>query len=274
VENLRKSEERFRVLHESLRDAFVQVTMDGHIVECNDIFYQMLGYTPEEMHRLTYRQITPARWHAFEADLVRDQIIPRGYSDVYEKEYQRRDGKIFPVELRTILSRDAAGQPIAMWAIVRDITERKQAEDNLRQLKEELENRVVARTNELNLELLERRRAEEALELEKQNLRHLTAQLITAQEEERGRLSRDLHDDFGQSLLVLSMQINAILKRDALEPATREHLEKAVSYLAEVTNKVRRFSQDLSPPALERLGLAETLRELAKNFRNTVTTAC
>ncbi len=123
----------------------------------------------------------------------------------------------------------------------------------MRQLNEELENRVAVRTGELNQE--------------KQNLRHLAAKLITAQEEERGRLSRDLHDDFGQSLLVLSMQLNAILKRDSLAPETREQFKKAVSYLVEVTNKVRRFSQDLSPPSLEQLGPTEALRELFEEFQ-------
>ncbi len=135
---LRESEGRYRMLHETLRDAFVQVTMDGRIVECNDIFCRMLGYAPEVIRRLTFLQLTPARWQAFEADLVREQIIPRGYSDVYEKEYQRQDGTIFPVELRTVLFRDAAGQPDTMWAIVRDITERKQAEAELQRTREQL----------------------------------------------------------------------------------------------------------------------------------------
>ena len=138
-------------------------------------------------------------------------------------------------------------------ALEEQLTERKQAEEALRQLNEELENRVAVRTGELNQE--------------KQNLRHLAAKLITAREEERGRLSRDLHDDFGQSLLVLSMQLNAILKRDSLAPETREQFKKAVSYLVEVTNKVRRFSQDLSPPSLEQLGPTEALRELFEEFQ-------
>jgi PAS domain S-box-containing protein len=129
---LRQSETRYRLLHDSIRDAFVQVTMDGRIIDFNDIYCQMLGYSPQELRTLTYRELTPERWHAIEYLIVREQIIPRGYSDVYEKEYQRKDATIIPVELRTILSYDAAGLPSAMWAIVRDITERKQAEESLR----------------------------------------------------------------------------------------------------------------------------------------------
>jgi PAS domain S-box-containing protein len=132
-ERLRESEARYRMLHESLRDAFVQVAMDGRIVECNDLYCQMLGYTCEEIRALTYQTLTPERWHDFEERVVREQILPRGYSDVYEKEYRRKDGSVIPVELRTMLSRGAAGQPSAMWAIVRDISERKNAETALKE---------------------------------------------------------------------------------------------------------------------------------------------
>ena len=124
------------MLHESLRDAFVQVSMDGRIVEFNDLYCQILGYSPEELRALTYQDVTPERWHSFEESIVQDQIIARGYSDVYQKEYQRKDGAIIPVELRTMLSRNASGRPDTMWAIVRDVTERKRAEEALRESEE------------------------------------------------------------------------------------------------------------------------------------------
>ena len=104
-ESLRDSEARYRMLHETQRDAFVRVTMDGRIVECNDIYCEMLGYSREELGGLTYVQLTPERWHGVEEVIVREQILARGYSDVYEKEYRRKDGLIIPVELRTILGR-------------------------------------------------------------------------------------------------------------------------------------------------------------------------
>ena len=135
-EKLRLSEARYRMLHESLRDAFVQVSMDGRIIEFNDLYCQMLGYSPDEIRALTYQELTPELWHAFEEGIVQDQIIPRGYSDIYEKEYRRKDGAIIPVELRAILSRDACGRPDTMWAIVRDISQRKQAEAALRESEE------------------------------------------------------------------------------------------------------------------------------------------
>jgi PAS domain-containing protein len=62
----------------------------------------------------------------------------RGHSDVYEKEYLRKDGTVFPVEVRTFLIRNEAGKPAGMWAIVRDITERKRMEGELRSTKDYL----------------------------------------------------------------------------------------------------------------------------------------
>lgn len=145
-EALKRSETRFRLLHESLRDPFVQVDMEGRILECNDLYCQMLGYSPEELRQLTYHELTPERWHEFEARIVREQVLPRGFSEVYEKQYRRKDGTVFPIELRTILSRDEQGQPVAMWGMVRDITGRKAAEDALRKARGELEKLVEERT--------------------------------------------------------------------------------------------------------------------------------
>jgi diguanylate cyclase (GGDEF)-like protein/PAS domain S-box-containing protein len=122
------NEQRYRRLHESMVDAYVQTDMAGHLREWNRAYQEMLGYAPEDLRRKTYVDLTPARWHEMEAGIVAEQIVARGYSDVYEKEYVRADGAIFPVELRTFLLRDERGTPIGMWAIVRDVTERKLAE--------------------------------------------------------------------------------------------------------------------------------------------------
>ncbi len=130
---LRRSEDRYRRLYESMTDAFCSVDMVGRILEANPAFQDMLGYSLSELQRLTYMDFTPSRWHAGEARIVAEQIRARGYSDVYEKEYIRKDGLVFPVELRTFLLRGDDGQPVAMWAIVRDITERQRAEMSLRE---------------------------------------------------------------------------------------------------------------------------------------------
>jgi PAS domain S-box-containing protein len=131
--NLSFTEDRYHSLYESMMDAYASVDMEGRIRQFNWAFLQMLGYAAEELHQLTYQDLTPEKWHAVEEAIVQDQILPRGYSDTYEKEYIRKDGTIIPVELRIVLIRDEQGNPAGMWAIIRDIRERKRTEENLRE---------------------------------------------------------------------------------------------------------------------------------------------
>jgi two-component system sensor kinase FixL len=145
---LKRSEARYRLLHESLRDGYVHVAMDGRVLDCNDIFCEMVGYSRDELARLTYIDLTPERWRNIEALIVEHEIIPRGYSDIYEKEYRRKDGSAVPVELRTILARDDAGNPASMWALVRDMSEKRAAEARMQSLKEQLMH--AGRVNELS----------------------------------------------------------------------------------------------------------------------------
>lgn len=135
---LQRSEQRYRRLHESLIDGFAQVNMQGQIIDYNDSYLNMLGYSSEEVTKLTYQDITPVKWKEIESKIVEEQILPLGYSEVYEKEYIRKDGSIIPVELRTFLLKNDDGENTGMWAIVRDITERKRVEKLLEESKNQL----------------------------------------------------------------------------------------------------------------------------------------
>jgi two-component system sensor kinase FixL len=132
-EALCESERKFRELFEGSRDGTAAGDLTGKILHGNSVFLDMLGYTNEEISRLTYRDITPARWHAEERRMVREQVYTRGYSDVFEKEYVRKDGTLVPVEIRIHLTRDNEGAPIGTWAVVRDIAERKKAQAQAQQ---------------------------------------------------------------------------------------------------------------------------------------------
>ena len=99
IENaLRESEAKYRRLHESMRDAFVSVGMNGRILESNQAYRALLGYSEEELRQLTYLDLTPEQWHTREAKIVQEQVLPRGYSEVYEKEYRHKDRTVLPVE--------------------------------------------------------------------------------------------------------------------------------------------------------------------------------
>ena len=108
---LQESEQKYRRLFESMMDAFVSVDMTGRITEFNPAYQTLLGYTADELRHLTYVNLTPEKWHAMEARIVAEQLLPQGFSEVYEKEYRRKDGTIFPVELRTFVIRDAQASP-------------------------------------------------------------------------------------------------------------------------------------------------------------------
>jgi len=128
-DELRESERKYRKLFESNKDGIVFTDMEGKILDANQAYMDMLGYTQEEIRESSYQQITPEKWHAIEADIVERQIKSRGYSDEYKKEYIKKDGTVFPIEIRVWLNNDRLGEPIGMWAIVRDISERKSAEE-------------------------------------------------------------------------------------------------------------------------------------------------
>jgi PAS domain S-box-containing protein len=116
-------------------------------------------------------------------------------------------------------------------------------------------------------EALIRTQMEKALRESEKHLHILAAQLMDAQESERGRLSRELHDELGQGLLLLKFKIAAI--QAGLPRARREVKEEcrlAEEYLSGLIDSVRRLSRDLSPAPLEELDLTASLKYLLEEF--------
>jgi PAS domain S-box-containing protein len=136
LEQIRKSEVKYRRLHESMTDAYASIDMEGKIQEFNRSFRDMLGYSEDELRKLSYIDLTPEKWHAFEQKIVQEQILSRGFSEIYEKEYRRKNGAVIPVELRAFRLQNDLGENEGMWAIVRDISARKRADERIeRQLR-------------------------------------------------------------------------------------------------------------------------------------------
>jgi PAS domain S-box-containing protein len=134
LENLQKSEEKYRKLHESMRDAFVRANMEGKLIEFNKHFLDMLGYNQKEIKNVKWKDITPDKWHEMEKNIMKEEILKKGYSEAYEKEYIKKDGTIIPIEIRAFLLKNSNNKPEGMWAIVRDISERKKTEEELRKI--------------------------------------------------------------------------------------------------------------------------------------------
>jgi len=146
-----QSQRKYRSLHMSMMDGFVMVNMQGKIIDSNESFQKMIGYDADELRHLTYADITPNEWHAYEQQIVKEQILINGHSGVYMKQYRKKDGTVFPAELRTFLVRDEAGSNEGMWAIARDITERKQAEEAIRASEEKFRSIVESSPNAMHL---------------------------------------------------------------------------------------------------------------------------
>lgn len=246
------TQDRYHGLYESMMDAFVRVDMTGKIIEFNQSYVDMLGYLPEELYQLTYVDLTPPKWHAMEADIVKNCIIPLGFSDVYEKEYIRKNGTIFSIDLRTSLTKDEEGKPESMWAIVRDITQRKQTEAVLQNSKKELEKRVKERTSEL--------------EESQERLRYLTREIIKTQEEERRSVSRELHDEVGQVFVTLKYSLDTALGEVPEDlPDLKGRLESAMQITDASMKLMRDLSHRLRPPILEVGGIHISLEDLCQD---------
>ena len=125
---LKDSEERYRGLYESSIDGIVSYDMERNIKECNQAFADMHGYTKDELHQLTLWDLIYEKWHDT-PDKIRAEVLKKGYSEEFYSEQIRKDGTIFPVSVRVWLMKDKDGRPTEMWGIIRDITERKQAEN-------------------------------------------------------------------------------------------------------------------------------------------------
>lgn len=130
------SQNHYQQLFENLRDGIVTIDLEGHILSCNSAYERLTGYSAQELLTMTHEDITPKQWHSLEAAAIREQTLKFGFSKVFEKEYRRRDGTIIPVELQSYLLRDQAGKVIGFQRVVRDITEKKHAENALRESEE------------------------------------------------------------------------------------------------------------------------------------------
>ncbi|RTL86901.1 MAG: hybrid sensor histidine kinase/response regulator [Hyphomicrobiales bacterium] len=148
-ETLRESEERYRRLFETSRDGIATIDFDGRIADANPAFLSMLGYTLTELRDLCYPDITPERWRETDARILRELILPLGDSGEFEKEYICKDGSVLPVSVRAWPILDAQGKIVAVRAFVRDITERRRAQEALKMADQRKDEFIATLAHEL-----------------------------------------------------------------------------------------------------------------------------
>ena len=167
---LKESEARYRTLVETSPDAISVCELNGKLLFCNRQVALLHGYESETeiLGRFACELIAPENRSI--ADLCLEKVLQHGSMRDVEYTMLRKDGSRFPAEVSASLIRDAQGQPQAIIGLVRDITDRKSAQDALKKGKEDLEVQVEERTAQLRLvndhllvEIQERALAEDAL---------------------------------------------------------------------------------------------------------------
>jgi signal transduction histidine kinase len=152
----------------------------------------------------------------------------------------RKDGTTFWASVViTALRGPSSGELRGFSKVTRDLTERRALEERTQELNKELRQRMA--------QLVESR---SQLELRNLELQRLSARLVTLQDEERRRISRELHDDLGQELIALKMNL------DASQFASRP---EAIRLTQNALSKVRNLSYLLHPPLLDESGLIPAL---------------
>ena len=143
-----ESETRFRELFETSRDGIAMLDPEGRYLGCNRAFLDLLGLDSEQqLIGRSYEAFTPGEYLEQERRLIAGAMAERqGAGEDFEKEYLRPSGERIPVEVRGWVRRNGEGEVIGLWAIVRDITERRRAQRELQQLNGELEERIRKRT--------------------------------------------------------------------------------------------------------------------------------
>lgn len=206
---------------------------DGNllIVEANDQAVVSYGYERDELLKLHVLDLYPPG-----SERLLDALILHGKEKsglIFEAIQQRKDGTTFPVEV-SLRQLEIEGE-ILFQEIIRDITERKHTEESLKE--------------------------------SAKNLRHLASQLLRAQEDERKRISRELHDQLGHALLALKLQLEAVATNLLPEQSSlKAEVSKILAFMGTTIEEVRRLYLDLSPGDLEDLGLTAALQSLVDDF--------
>jgi len=127
---LGEAQERFKGIYESSKDGIAYASLDGHFIDVNQSFIQLIGYSKEELSGMRYQDLVPEKYREVDEKFV-SEMIRTGAPMELEREYKRKEGTLVPVSLTAFVVRGDDGQPAGLATIVKDITERKWAEGEL-----------------------------------------------------------------------------------------------------------------------------------------------
>jgi PAS domain S-box-containing protein len=256
---------RLAAIVDSSDDAIVSKTLEGVITSWNRGAERLFGYTAAEAIGQHIFLIIPEERRAEEEDVL--ARLRRGESvDHFETVRRAKDGRQVHVSLTVSPLRDGHGVIIGASKVGRDITGRILAEEALRRAHEELEERVRARTAELSsayeslrVEVAERQRVE-------QERIQLLTRLVLAQEDERRRIARELHDQLGQQLTALRLTLEMLKAQSVGRTELRIQVETLEALALQLDQEVAFRVWELRPTVLEDLGLQAALTNYVGNW--------
>jgi PAS domain S-box-containing protein len=245
---------------DSSDDAIVSKTLEGVITSWNKGAERLFGYTAKEAIGQPISMIIPLDRRDEETRILA-RLRQGEPIDHFDTVRLRKDGTKLEISLSISPVRDAAGKIIGASKIARDITGRKrierelhESEQRFRTLADALDTQVQFRTQEL------RRRNAEILQQSDQ-LQDLSGRLMFAQDEERRRIARELHDSAGQHLAALGMGLARIEDDAKRDPARlSKSIKDAQDLIQDLTQEIRTTSYLLHPPMLDESGLSSALR--------------
>ena len=226
-ETLRQSEEKFRSVFRDAGVGMIIVSPEGRFLAANRTFCESLGYTEEELREKTVESLTfHEDWPAFSRKLREALTEGRGFQN-FEKRCLHKSGRIVYTDSSTSLIRDAEGAPQCFVGEVLDITKRKQAEEALSDM---------------------------------------TRKLVEAQELERARIARELHDDINQRLAVLAIEVDRLRGRNDLPREVQGNLLELQKLTGDISSRVYALSHEMHSSTLDALGLARGMKAWCKEF--------
>jgi len=243
IEQARQDEERREneTAFSAMAEGAIITNADGNILWVNDAFCRIYGYRRDEVIGKNPRLLKSGRHDtAFYQEFWR-QLTQAGHwrGELWNK---RKTGEIFPEELSIQALRGPDGSIRRFISIFSDITERKRNEEEL---------------------LKHQQRLEES----EARLRELAAFLQTVREEERTRIARELHDELGQALTALRIDLGWLRgKCGSLGAPAAERVASAFSVVEQSIVSLRRISEDLRPAMLDSLGLAAAVEHHTTQF--------